>query len=168
MPTPPSPGDDADPLAPPDPMIGSADGNAADALASDTDGASPVPQTDAGTDLGTTAGPKMPTQHSHWLSLAQFGARVTVRLNGVWYGEFYGPTLRDITMRLQPGPNTLTVTYAPQNASSWLAVHVTEGEHSPPIPDLVVYRIEPLRQTGKDDMTGQPAPTTRTFRFIAQ
>ena len=111
---------------------------------------------------------KMPTQHSHWLKIAQFQSHITVRLNGVWYGEFYGAADRDITMSLQAGQNTITVTYQPQSPGSWMDLKVLESEHDPPIPPLVTFAITPNRTRLDSSDRQQRTPTTKMFTFDAK
>ncbi len=148
----------ADPLATPDQLTAGVDGQAKDIGA--------APPTDApGLDSNAV---KMPTAHSHWLTVEQYDAKVSCQLNGTRQGGYMGQGTTDITMKLHPGPNTLTVTYEPNSSRSWAGVTLTEGEHQPPISPLVTFRQSPRLSQPSTDGDSQPPPVTQTFAFIAR
>ena len=148
--------------APPDPLLGTthADQTPTDPLAP------PDPLATA----DPLKGPVMPTQHSHWMDTEMGQARVIVRLNGIRVGGFMTSGVRDVTMRLRPGINTLSVTYEPRNIHSWASVVMTEGENGPSGKLLADFREAPLADTGGGTETGQPAPppVIRTLIFTAR
>lgn len=144
---------------PADPLIGDAGQASADPLM----GHDPLLGQDS------LEGPKMPTQHSHWLQGHLHGARVTVLLNGVRYGSFSGVlSHEDITMRLRQGTNTVTFVYQPGAASSAGSLEIVEGEHHPPLAPLVTFRSPSTPEAGNRDRNDDPLkPVTQTFPFIA-
>ncbi len=110
-------------------------------------------------------GPKMPTDHSHWLRGQVRDGHVSVSLNGIRLGDFSGFVDRDITMRLRAGINTVAFTYQPQSAQSSAVLDVLESEHTPPIPPLASF----LRAPRADLLPSEiPKPQTQTFTFTAQ
>ena len=147
---------------------------AADQLASGADGVSKsasdasggASSLDGGDLLGS--GPKMPTQHSHWLTVAQYDAHVTFQLNGVGLGGYAASGPTDITMKCHPGLNTLTLVYEPLSARSWMNLLVEESEHDPPIQPLILFHQNPdMTHPGLD--TGRKPPLLKkTFTFIAR
>ncbi len=106
-------------------------------------------------------GKPMPTQHSHWLRGYVRNAHLTVFLNSMRLGTFYGPLDRDITMRLRKGSNSVTFIYQPGAANSATLLEIVEGEHDPPIAPLVSFQPAPAAGDG------QGKPLTKIFRFIA-
>ncbi len=106
----------------------------------------------------------MPTQHSHWLRGSIFNARVTVRVNGLLLGTYSSPQDRDITMKLRPGINTMTLAYTPLTSTASARLFILESEHDPPIPPLATFR-SPLAVAS----SGAPAQTTtQTLTFLAR
>ena len=122
-------GGQASPASPPDALIG---GEHAGKTYSD-----PLLSQDP---LG---GPKMPTDHSHWLRGRIRNARVTVRLNGIRQGAYSSMVDQDVTMRLRKGINSVTFTYVPDAPNALAQMEVVESEHTPPIPPLVTFLSPP-------------------------
>ena len=152
-PTPPVPAPAAS-ASPPDALLG---GAGADRTSSDAQTPSdPLLTQDP---LG---GPKMPTDHSHWLRGRLRDAHVAVRLNGIRQGSYFSLVDQDITMQLRKGVNSVTFTYQPDSPTASAQMEVVESEHDPPIPPLVTFLSPPPPPEGK------PAPPlTRTFTFVA-
>jgi hypothetical protein len=113
-------------------------------------------------------GHAMPTEHSHWLNTEANEARVSVLLNGMRLSSFQPSGTQDITMKLHPGPNTLTVIYTPQNVHSWGSVTLTEGEHEGQAILLAEFRKAPLNDSVIFDNPTDVKPTTQTFTFFAK
>ncbi len=132
-----------------DPLIGDAGSPAKDPLA----GSDPL------------KGPKMPTEHSHWLRGQVRGGHVLVSLNGIRLGDFSGFVDRDITMRLRAGINTAVFTFQPDSPQSAATLDVLESEHHPPIPPLATFDAAPVSGL---TATSTPKPRTQTFLFTAQ
>jgi len=132
-----------------DPLIGDAGGPLKDPLA----GSDPL------------KGPKMPTDHSHWLRGQVRGGHVLVALNGIRLGDFSGPVDRDITMRLRAGVNTVAFTFQPGSSPSAATLDVLESEHTPPIPPLATFDAAPVSGL---NAVGGPKPQTQTFTFTAR
>ena len=107
-------------------------------------------------------GPKMPTDHSHWLRGRIRNAHVTVRLNGIRQGAYSSLVDQDVTMRLRKGINSVTFTYQPDSPAASAQMEVVESEHTPPIPPLVTFVSPPAPEGGK------LAPVTQTFSFVAR
>ena len=137
------PGAGSEPPAMPDPMVGS----------SGSDGAQADPLAAGGDPL---KGPVMPTQHSHWLSVGSGHARLIVKLNGIRYGDTFISGTHDITMRLRPGINTLSVRYQPQTQRAWASVVLTEGESGPTGRNLATFRQTPLPDKGEMQTVNSP------------
>ena len=131
----------------PDPLLGNTNTN--------------KPQADPLLSNDPLQGPKMPTEHSHWLRGRLRGAQVTVLLNGMRQGQYYGLVDRDITMSLRQGINSVTFVYQPIGHSSSAEMEVLESEHHPPIPPLVTFQSPPAAEDGK------LTPVTQTFTFAA-
>jgi hypothetical protein len=112
----------------------------------------------------------MPTQHSHWLDARMSQARVVVLLNGARLGSTQPAGTQDVTMRLRPGINTLTVLYTPQNERSWASVTLTEGERGAGGAALASFREAPLAEQALSDEARQARlrPTSRTITFTAR
>lgn len=132
-----------------DPLIGDAGGPDKDPLA----GGDPL------------KGPKMPTDHSHWLRGQVRGGHVLVSLNGIRLGDFSGFVDRDITMRLRAGVNTVTFTYQPQSVQSSALLDVLESEHAPPIAPLATFDAVPAASLS---VSSPPKLQTRSFTFTAR
>lgn len=111
----------------------------------------------------------MPTQHSHWLRGGIFNARVKVRVNGLFLGEYGAPVDKDITMRLRAGVNTVTFAYKPLSPTASARLDVLESEHDPPIPPLASFR-SPMPDEGAAPApaSGSPQVLTQTFSFMAR
>ena len=141
----------------PDPMRGSADSAAS----------TPDPLLASGDPL---KGPAMPTQHSHWLSVGSGHARLIVELNGIRYGGAFMSGTHDVTMRLRPGMNTLSVLYQPQAQRAWASVVLTEGESGLTGRTLATFRQAPLPDMGEVRTAGSPPlpEITRTMIFTAK
>jgi len=107
-------------------------------------------------------GPKMPTDHSHWLRGRLRGAHVTVLLNGIRQGSYFSLVDQDITMRLRKGVNSVTFVYLPDAPTASAQMEVVESEHTPPISPLVTFLSPPAPSDGKI------TPVTQTFSFVAQ
>ena len=106
-------------------------------------------------------GPKMPTQHSHWLTGRIRSATVTVRLNGFRLGDYYSLLDKDITMKLRAGVNTITFDYTPRDMTSSAHLDVLESEHTPPIAPLATFRSPQLSADSK------PQAISQTYTFVA-
>lgn len=132
-----------------DPLIGDAGGPNKDPLA----GSDPL------------KGPKMPTDHSHWLRGQVRGGQVLVSLNGIRLGDFSGFVDRDITMRLRAGINTVAFTYQPNSAQSSAMLDVLESEHTPPIPPLAAFDAAPPASLSASSAF---PPQTQSFTFTAR
>jgi len=148
------------PAGPPDPLVGDA-------------GQAP-PEPLAGHDPLTSSDPlqgrAMPTKHSHWLNAEMWQARVTVLLNGARLGGAIAPGTQDVTMRMRPGVNTLTVIYEPRDESSWGSVTLSEGEHEARAVVLAAFRRAPLARSSATDTerARMLKPVTETLTFSAQ
>lgn len=127
-------------------------------------------KTSSDLDYDPLLGPRMPTRHSHWFSAYMGQAKVKVALNGIGMGTYFFGVTRDITQKLRPGVNMLTVTYEPKDETSWASVSVVESEHETPIPPLVSFRRAPLRNSIHSPAQLKKAlkPVTQTFTFIAR
>ncbi len=155
---------DAAPSAPNDPLTASASDSTtptSDPLIGDAGGPTKDPL--AGSD--PLKGPKMPTDHSHWLRGQVRDGHVLVSLNGIRLGDFPGLVDRDITMRLRAGMNTVAFTFQPVSAQSSATLNVLESEHTPPIPPLATFDAAPVSAL---TATGTPKPQTQTFTFTAR
>lgn len=141
----------------PDPLLGEQEGGLTGKTSSDLD-------------YDPLLGPRMPTHHSHWLSAFMGRAKVKVALNGVGTGTYVAGVTRDITQKLRPGVNMLTVTYEPKDRTSWASVTVVEGERETPIPPLVNFHKPPLRNSVHSPAELKKAlqPVTQTFTFMAR
>lgn len=109
------------------------------------------------------SGPKMPTEHSHWLRGSIHGARVMVLLNGARLGEYDALIDKDITMSLRKGINTVTFIFQPDSTAGSAQLDVLESEHHPLIAPLVTFRSP--QDTGNQPT--QTTPTRQTFTFFA-
>ncbi len=107
-------------------------------------------------------GPKMPTNHSHWVRGRVRDAHVTVLLNGIRLGSYHSLVDQDVTMRLRKGVNSVTFIYLPDTPAATAQMEVVESEHTPPIPPLTTFLSPPTPADGK------LAPVTQTFSFVAQ
>ncbi len=151
-------------LAPvaPDPLAGGDTLAPADPMGTDQGGLQAPAPAAPDTDDPLASGPKMPTDHSHWLHGDVSDAHVVVTLNDAPLGTFQGPVDKDITMRLRRGVNTVTFAYTPLGSLASARLEVLEGEHDPPIPPLATFNpAAPM-----DGQVAQPA--TETFTFIAR
>ncbi len=113
---------------------------------------------------GAAPGQKMPTAHSHWLRGSIFNARVGVRINGLFLGTFTSPQDRDITMKLRPGINTVTLAYSPLTSTASARLFILESEHDPPIPPLATFRSPLSAPNPRAPMQ----TTTQTLTFLAR
>lgn len=143
--------DDQDPLITPDPLAGGASDKFADPL---------IIQDDP---LASTSDPKMPTDHSHWLTGQIFNARVNISLNGILLGQYTGVLDKDITMKLHSGVNTVTFKYHPENRSALARLNLLESEHTPPIPPLATFRSP----NASPSLTDQMVDINQTTSFVA-
>ena len=107
-------------------------------------------------------GPKMPTDHSHWLRGRLRDAHVTVLFNGVRQGSYFSLVDQDVTMQLRKGVNSVTFEYQPDSPTASAQMEVLESEHDPPIPPLVTFLSPPAPSDGKP-----VPPVTQTFTFVA-
>lgn len=141
----------------PDPLLGEQEGGLTGKTSSDLD-------------YDPLLGPRMPTHHSHWFNTAMRQAKVKVALNGIGMGTYVFGMTRDITQKLHPGVNLLTVTYEPKDETSWASVSVVEGEHETPTPPLVNFHRPPLRNSVHTPAELKKAlkPVTQTFTFVAR
>lgn len=151
------PGAGATKASMPDPLLGEQEGGLTGKTSSDLD-------------YDPLLGPRMPTHHSHWLSAYMGQAKVKVALNGIGMGTYFFGVTRDITQKLRPGVNMLTVTYEPKDETSWASVSVVEGEHETPIPPLMSFHKTPLRNSihSPAELKKALKPVTQTFTFIAR
>ena len=105
----------------------------------------------------------MATVHTHWLRGQVHGARLTILLNGIQEGEYFGMVDRDISMKLHPGINTVSFLYTPREQDASAQMSLLESEHDPPIPPLALFQSAPT-PTGTLDFK----PTTQQFSFFAK
>jgi hypothetical protein len=119
--------------------------------------------------IGGETGPKMPTDHTHWLKGSIFNARVTVFLNGTKLGDYQTSQDKDITWKLKKGLNTVTFVYTPQVKSASAHLDILESEHDPPVPPLASFRSTALSRLPGYTQTAKKDDDTvsRTFAFIA-
>ena len=110
-------------------------------------------------------GPKIPTRYRHWLTVEQYDSRITIRVNGIGLGGYAASQTTDITMRLHPGSNTITLIDAPNTKGSWVRLYVTRD---PPLPQLQLFPSAGSLDISPTDLkTGKPQMLTRTFTFTA-
>ncbi len=152
----------ADAGGPPDPLIGETGQTSANPLM----GNDPLLGNDSL--LGRTH----PMKHTHWLRGRLHDARVTVLLNGVWYGTFSGAIDRDINRGLRQGANTVKFVYQPRSASSAGALEIVESEHHPPI-TLVTFRSQTAseaagRTAGSPQALGGGRTAAASLKPVAQ
>ena len=153
----------SDPLTQtPDPLLSGSTGSGDAAPADPLLGHDPLAQRDL------LQGRSMPTDHSHWLNTESSNARISISLNGSRLSTYQPSGTQDVTMKLNPGPNTLTVVYTPDSVRSWGSVTLTEGEHQGQAIPLVIFRRAPLGPSAVMDDSAALKPTTQSFTFFAK
>lgn len=159
-PTPGADEDTPDPSLPPDPLTSGI--HADTAPDNPLLGTNSFAPTDPLAGADPLKGPKMPTEHSHWLRGRVQGAKLTVLLNGIPDGEYRGVVDKDITMKLRAGINTISFVYTPQNTSASAQIDLLESEHHPSIAPLASFESLPQRSTAAEFKE-----TTQRFTFFA-
>ena len=100
--------------------------------------------------------------------MEQYNSRITLQVNGVGLGGYAASKTTEITMRLHPGSNTITLTDEPNAKTSWARLFITRD---PPLPQLLLFQTAGSADVRLTDLGNKhdvkPHTVTKTFTFLA-